>query len=310
MFTLDRKTLFLSATFLSLSCSSTSEDNIVARVNAIAIPGDELKARLLEYQFDLSTGSTKEVLEFKERVLNELIEEKALLLEAQKRKLNVSPEELTQALSDVEKDYPGQSFHAMLISQKISYSRWRERMRLKILLSKVIEDITKAEILQPSEESIQAYFKEHPEEFHQTAQVHLQQIVVKAKDDGEKILAELRKGSSFEELAKTYSLTPEGSQGGDLGYVSMGIMPKEIETIFPKLPLKQPSRVIQTEYGFHIVRVLERRPHRSIPLEEARASIIRTLTQKQREQQFASWKRQTLAQMKIERNHAILQKIQ
>jgi peptidyl-prolyl cis-trans isomerase C len=300
--------LFLLLLFPVAISAGSESDSVVAKVNSESISADELRSRLHEYQVNLKGAPSPEGQTFRERVLNELIEEKVMLAEAKSRSLDVSPEELDRALKDVEKDYSKESFDKQLSDKKISYSRWRSRMRLKLLLDKVIAAVTK-EVPPPTEGAVAAYYRDHEPEFRRPEQVHLQQIVVKTAEDAKRIADELKKGKPFEQLARMHSFTPEASQGGDLGLVEKGVMPPAVEEAYLKLPVGKISSVIQTEYGFHVVRVLDRHPDHLEPLTEAKPQIVRTLTQQDREQKFSAWRRDVLSRAKIERNHALLEKI-
>lgn len=283
-----------------------SSDSVVARVNGMPISADDLRARLHEYQANWKGDPSPEARAFRERVLNELIEERILLAEAEARKIEIRPEELEAALKSVERDYPGESFEKVLAEKRITYSRWRERMRLKLTLDKVVSDLTK-EIPAPSEAAIRDYYRSHEAEFRHPEQVRAAQIVVKTAEDGARILEELKKGKPFEELARAHSFTPEAGQGGDLGFLERGVLPPPLEEAFWKLPAGKQTPVIQTDYGYHVVKVLERRPERTEPLEEARPRILKELTQMEREQKFSAWRREVLSRAKIEKNHALLE---
>jgi peptidyl-prolyl cis-trans isomerase C len=300
----------LSSSILVLGCSSSGERSVIARVDGESIRVEEFRSRMREYQLSGSRplGATEEAMELKKQILNELIEEKVMLTEADRRKLEVTPVELDQALKDVTRDYPNGTFEEALKAKPMSMARWRERMRLKILLEKVITDITKGSPA-PTEETVSSYYQTHTEEFHKSEQIHLQQIVVRTAEDGAKILDELKRGQPFETLAQTYSFTPEAAQGGDLGFVAKGIMPNAIEDAVAKLPVRKPSAVIASEYGFHVVQVLERKPARQLTLDEARPEIVRILTQVDREKRLANWREGVLSRAKIERNHALLAQI-
>lgn len=295
---------FLSTT----SCKGSTSDSTVARVNSEAITAEDLRGRLHEYQVNETPDSSPEARVFRKRVLNELIEERVLLAEAKSRNIVIQPAELNAALEEVEKDYGKSAFNKVLTDKRMTRARWRDRMRLKLTLDKVIQSITK-DVQPPSDATIAAFYQKHPEQFQRPEQIHVAQIVVRTSEDGERILAELKKKTPFEELARTHSFTPEASQGGDLGFVEKGIMPPPLEKAFWKLRVGKTTPVIQTDYGYHVVRVLERRAKHLQTLEEAKPQILRVLTQRDREKTFSVWRREALSRAKIERNHALLEKI-
>ena len=100
----------------------------------------------------------------------------------------------------------------------------------------------------------------------QTApQVHAEHILVDTKDLADQIYAELQAGANFEETAKEQSNdTATAENGGDLGWFTKGQMVKEFEDVAFSLQPGQISQPFQTQYGWHIVKVLETDPDRAM----------------------------------------------
>ncbi|MFH1018796.1 MAG: peptidyl-prolyl cis-trans isomerase [Pseudomonadota bacterium] len=291
-------------------CTAPEETRVIARVNQDAIRAEEFRVRLQEYRLggNPTLGPLPDEMALKRRVLNELIEENLFLSEAKKRKLEVSSAELDAAIQGITRDYPGDSFEEQLKAEHLSLSRFRNRVRTRLFISKLLREVSQG-ASEPSRQAVEAYYKEHPEQFVTAEQVHLEQIVVKSREDAEHLLGELRKGAVFEQLAKDHSFTPEGSQGGDLGFVPRGVMPREVEAAVKDLKIGKVSGVVRTDYGFHILKVVERRPEHQKTLDEARAEIVRVLTEKQRDTLFATWRKDLLSKARIERNHGLLASI-
>ncbi len=293
-----------------ISCEAASENRIVAKVNGAEITKDDVVARLYEYRAgnESALGTPAESAALKDKVVRELIEESVMLAEAKKRKLSIAPDELEKAVREVTKDYPEGAFDEMLATQKMSRSRWRQRMETKLLLEKVTSAVTQGGSL-PKLDAIETYYKTHMDDFRTQEQWHLVQIVLKSREDGDRILTELKSGKTFEELARAHSFTPEAAQGGDLGFLPRGAMPKPIEDALEKLAVGKVTGVVETEYGFHIVKILEKKPATILSLAEATPSIMRILTQEDREKRFATWRQEALSKAKIERNHGLLESI-
>ncbi|RUO22590.1 peptidylprolyl isomerase [Aliidiomarina iranensis] len=83
-------------------------------------------------------------------------------------------------------------------------------------------------------------------------------ILVKTKEEAEKLKSELAKGANFHELAKKHSLCPSGKKGGDLGEFRPGQMVKAFDNVVFKKPILQVHGPVKTQFGFHLIKTLYR----------------------------------------------------
>jgi peptidyl-prolyl cis-trans isomerase D len=146
-----------------------------------------------------------------------------------------------------------------------------------------------AETIQISDAQVQSYYNAHRDEYRTPERVHARHILLsianKPKDEVPKIQAQaealdkqIKAGGDFAELAKKNSQDPGSAQkGGDLGWVSRGQMVKNFEDAVFTLKPNEISNVVTTEYGFHIIQVLEKQPAHSQTLDEVKPAIIATL---------------------------------
>jgi peptidyl-prolyl cis-trans isomerase D len=146
-----------------------------------------------------------------------------------------------------------------------------------------------ADTIQVSDTQIQAYYNVHKDEYRTPERAHARHILLstanKPKDEVPKIqaqadalLKQIKGGADFAELAKKNSQDPGSAQkGGDLGWVSRGQMVKNFEdAVFTSKP-NEISNVVTTEYGFHIIQVLEKQPAHLQTLDEVKPAIVATL---------------------------------
>jgi parvulin-like peptidyl-prolyl isomerase len=145
----------------------------------------------------------------------------------------------------------------------------RDEMRRQ----KLIADLTEA-LPQPGEVEIRAYYDQHPAEFRSGEEVHVRQILVHDEGTANNIAAQLKKGASFEDLSRQFSLAPNAKKGGEIGHISRGELPKMFEDEIFALKPGSSSGVIRTENSFHIFQVDERRPPGIVSLPTA-APVIR-----------------------------------
>ncbi|MBV9768323.1 MAG: peptidylprolyl isomerase [Bryobacterales bacterium] len=157
-------------------------------------------------------------------------------------------------------------------------------------LQLIIADQAKvADTIQVSDQQIQDYYNGHKDQYRTPERVHARHILLsianKPKDEipkiraqAEDLLKQVKAGGNFEELAKKYSQDPGSAQkGGDLGWVSRGQMVKPFEDAVFQVKPNEIGNLVTTEYGFHIVEVLEKQPAHLQTLDEVKPAIISTL---------------------------------
>jgi len=150
------------------------------------------------------------------------------------------------------------------------------------ILIEALENWQTSQIAIPKEQEIGNYHKKHLDSFTIPEQIHARHILV----GNEKLAWELRKKltrkkAKFETLAATYSLDDSNkSRGGDLNWFPRGIMVKTFEKTAFSLKVNGTSKPVKTQFGWHIIEVLGKRPAHIKSLDESRDEIISILQQK------------------------------
>ncbi|MCW5853227.1 MAG: peptidyl-prolyl cis-trans isomerase [Anaerolineae bacterium] len=112
-------------------------------------------------------------------------------------------------------------------------------------------------------------------------QVHARHILVKTEDEAKKVIDRLKAGEEFGKLAGELSTDPGGkSNGGDLGWFGRGMMVPPFEEAAFALPVKQVSQPVQSQFGYHVIEVLEKDAARALPQEQV---------DQQREDKLVGW---------------------
>lgn len=88
--------------------------------------------------------------------------------------------------------------------------------------------------------------------------VRASHILVKTEQEANSILFDLKRGASFEEMAKKHSICPSKSKGGDLGWFGKGQMVREFEKAAFELPVGELSKPVKSQFGWHIIKVTEK----------------------------------------------------
>lgn len=112
-------------------------------------------------------------------------------------------------------------------------------------------------------------------------EVHARHILVKTEQEAKELVKKLRGGADFVELAKKTSTGPSADAGGDLGYFSRGQMVKPFEDAAFALKPGQISDPVQTEFGWHIIKVEDRRNHPVPSFDEVKDQLMASLVQNQ-----------------------------
>ncbi len=136
---------------------------------------------------------------------------------------------------------------------------------------------------------LRAYYNQHIELYRIQNRVHVSHILFKTigktdaeveeiRKKAEEVLKKARHAAKFEELAKQYSEDTTKDKGGDLGWIVQGQTVAEFERAAFSLPPGSISDLVRTQYGFHILKVIEHQNARTQSFEEVRGSILPILT--------------------------------
>ena len=162
----------------------------------------------------------------KQDFLESLVSEKLLLQEAESRGI--------QHLADVQ--------------QVLRQARDR------ILVAKLIEEEVEVKSEVESNE-IKSYYENNKQEFVSPFRLRASHILLRSRKEADEMLKRIKKGESFEELAKKHSLDPTAVKGGDIGYFRKGQLIPEIEEAAFALKKDEISDIIQSTFGFHVIKV-------------------------------------------------------
>lgn len=161
---------------------------------------------------------------------------------------------------------------------KKEFCNKNEKIQIKYVLIKFEPEQVNVATITDSE--IEDYYQNHIESYQKSEQVRARHILIKsdkdkreAKNKIEGILREIKAGGNFEELAKKYSACPSKEQGGDLGFFGRGKMVKPFEDAAFSLKPGEISDIVETNFGFHIIKLEEKKEARTIPLSEAKEGI-------------------------------------
>lgn len=130
-----------------------------------------------------------------------------------------------------------------------------------------------------TDDAIKARYEEDIKHAEGRDEIHARHILLASEDDAKKVIAEIKGGAKFEDVAKSKSKDPSAAQnGGDLGFFTKDQMvPEFAEAAFAMKPGEVSAAPVKTEFGWHVIEVLERRKAAPPSLEESKSAIVAQL---------------------------------
>lgn len=284
----------LVSVLFTISCS---RDGAVAIVDGRKITASALRAemRMEKGKYDSALLSQKPNFdEFRKAALMRLINENVFLAEAQKKGITVSKDEL----AGLKTARGGAIDDDMIKERGIDPKAWNEAQKRRVIIEKLIQKEV-LEKIPVSDEKVLAYYNKHQQDFNRPAQFRARQILVDTRDAAEQTLAKLKGGADFAEMAKEYSLSPDGRRGGDIGFFDSRMYPEIFSVVCQQLKAGELSDVVQTDYGFQIFELLEKRPAYQVPFEEAKEAIRQLLREEKAEGLVDKWSSDLVGRAKI-----------
>lgn len=166
---------------------------------------------------------------------------------------------LTKYLSDM--ILVAQAAEAQKMQDRADFKHRLAYARDKLLMDMLLQQAGKASI---SEDALHQLYEEAKKQMAGEKEVHARHILVETEEQAKAIVAELKKGGDFAAIARERSKDPAGQNGGDLGYFTKDQMVPEFAQAAFKLEAGQLSDPVKTQFGWHIIRVEEKRD-RPIP---------------------------------------------
>jgi parvulin-like peptidyl-prolyl isomerase len=264
------------------TASPNPTEGLAALVNGQPITIEDYEKQISQVEaffeqegLDLESQEGQERLaQASRQVLEQMIDQVLIGQAAVEMGISISDEELEAKIQEIIEQSGGQEeFEQSLQDTGTSYEDFRQ-MLLDQLLSEAVFSAITASIASVAE------------------QVHARHILLSTRETAEEVLARLQGGEDFAFMAKEYSEDVSSRErGGDVGFFPRGVMPPEVEDAAFSLEVGETSEIVQSQFGFHIVQVLEREEREIAP------EIFENL----RQQTFIQWLHERRESATIER---------
>ncbi len=255
----------------------------VAVVNGEPISAEALSRELRDARAGGGPGEGEQQGDLlRHRVLDDLVDRALLLQEARTKSILVGQDQVERAFLRIRSEYPGTHFDDLLAQERLSQSELKARLKEQLTLERLFEQEVFS-LVQVVDAEAERFYADHASEFQEPERVRVLQIVVPTRDEATQIRDKLRSNpQTFADVARKSSIGPEGKNGGDLGYIARGTgFPEVFDACFT-MPLNVVSDVIPSPYGFHVFKVVDRKPAQHRSLEQARGEIAERLARDKR----------------------------
>ncbi|WP_457746688.1 peptidylprolyl isomerase [Sulfurimonas sp.] len=253
---MNKVTKLISALLLTSSIASAQT---LVTVNGKAITQNDVDTELMNAtQGRFNQVPADRQAAFRQQVLQQLIGKELIYDDAKKTGITKTKE--------YEEEY------------KKLEQRMKKELAIQVWQKKLLDGI------KISEKELKDYYKKNKEEFNEKESVHARHILVKTKEEAQKIIAELKPLSGeklkekFIELAKKDSTGPSGANGGDLGYFTQGQMVPEFnDKAFSMKKGEITTKPVKTQFGYHVIYVEDKKPSMTRKFDEVKGFIEQRL---------------------------------
>lgn len=286
--------------------------NAVAEVDGNVITKDDLNRIMELYQqqyaqagMDLSPG-TPDYKKAEQQILDSLVLTEVGMLEADRMDIEVSDEDVAGRIDELKQQAGGEdAFNQQMEQYGLTLESVEEDIYANLVLEKLFIEATK-EVPAPTDEEALKYYEENKAQFQNPSETRkVRHILVKDEATAQEIKSRLDAGEDFATLAAEYSTDPGSKDaGGSLGVVptvDSGFVP-EFEQALAQLAAGQTSGLVQTQFGYHIIRVDKIIPPNTLlTFEEMKDDIKLQLQQMggAKEQFFTNWLNEKKSQYEI-----------
>ncbi len=287
-----------SASQLLQPAAEPQEDIVLVTVDGVEIKRSDVDRRMLaQYAQQLSQMPPDMQPTFRQRAWDQIVEDlvnRALLGNASKdEKYAASPEEINSRLEELKASLPeGASFDEALSRMDLNEAMLREEIAMEMGISRLMEEKLSG-VADPADDVLKKFYDENGPAFQRPESVSASHILISTqgmqdgpakeekKQEAEELLKTLtgEEPADFAELAAQHSDCPSRAQGGNLGTFGRGEMVPAFDEAAFSREVGKIGPIVETEFGYHIIRVDGHQQAGTVPFEEAKPLIAQHLKQ-------------------------------
>ena len=288
-----------------------------AVVNGNVISRTDLDFETTQYKQQLEQRgqpvSEAQLQEVQKQALEGLINQELLFQDSQAKGIQVNDKAVDDRLGAIKQRFGGETeYETALTSLNLKENQLKTKIRRGLAIEELIQTQIEDKVVVSDQES-EAFYSGHPEFFKQPEQVKASHILVKVEKDAREsdkakakakidaVQKKLQDGQEFTALAKEYSEGPSNEKGGDLGYFGRGQMVKEFEDAAFALKPGEVSGVVETQFGYHLITVTDKKPESTVAYAEVKERIAEYLKREKTQKDLQLYIEKLRDASKIER---------
>jgi peptidyl-prolyl cis-trans isomerase C len=287
--------------------------DVVARVNGESISKTEFEDAVKSVEGQAGRPVPAEERDQVYRmVLDQLVTGHVLLQESKTRKVAVPDAEVDSRIGQLRQRFPSEDeYKKALAARNLTPDKVRDEIKKQLAIEKMIESEVSPQV-NVSDHDVKDFYDKNPQQFQQPESwraSHILVMVPQGATDAQKkearakiddVATQVKAGGDFAELAKKYSQDGSAQSGGDLNYFSRGQMVKPFEDAVASLKVGEVSGVVETQFGFHVIKLTDKRDARTVPLVEVNKKIGDYLLNRARQEKAGAFVESLKAKSKIE----------
>ncbi len=277
---------------------------VVAKVNDVELRSDYIRFRLnLDMRRIGQNLNAQQKAKLAQTIIEKEIVRELMYQEGQAKGSGVSSETIEKEMQEFKKSYgTNEEFQKALKQRGITEDELKKGIEVDLIAKNLLDDRVKGKV-HITDTQVKKFYEDKKESFHRPESFRARHIFVayvpfevvqntppeelKEKADGyraaskkkiDEVYGKVKSGGNFEELAKKYSEDAgSASKGGDLDFIYKGVFDPMFDKAVAKLKIGETSDIVETEYGYHIIQLMETKPSDYAPFKEVEESIQKHL---------------------------------
>lgn len=297
--------------------AETAADAVAVTVNGVAVTEKEVDADFKKMTAQMPAAFIEQnKVKFRQQILDRIIAIRLIDEKIKAARIVVTEEEVLDQIKEIaaQQGVSVEEFKKMLQSRGMDYDEWGQQIRWGVMLGKLVE-AESGDQLKITENDANNFYTSNIQRFETPEQVRASHILIKPVTDpnidpneakakalakAQDLLKQVKEeGADFAELAKANSDCPSKAKGGDLGLFGGGRMVPAFDKVAFTLKVNEVSDVVQTQFGYHIIKVTDKKEASRKTFEQAKDEIIKMLSQRKQRELFTKYLEKLKAEAKI-----------